>query len=149
MPPAILKGFATIIRVAARISHQPWRSPCQKRKNPRYAKNPDPCRKSTQNPDLSSCTHFHTRLVVPRCAGTLQIHSDFEYDSKYCEKCIFQVQIRVQNHACGIFSKNNTPLGQPTPGGALSPAGLVLVTKCLFLTKCVITKCLILSEMIT
>ena len=26
-----------------------------------------------------------------------------------------------------FFSKNNTPSGQPTPGGALSPAGLVLV----------------------
>ena len=56
-------------------------------------------------------------------ADPLQLRWRLEYDSKHCEKRIFQVRIRIQNHAYSIFSaKNNTPSGQPTPGGALSPA---------------------------
>ena len=35
---AILKGFATIIRGRRRISHQQWRSPCQKLENPKSEK---------------------------------------------------------------------------------------------------------------
>ena len=117
---AILKGFATEVRGPEGISGQRWSWKPDGSENLRYVKNPDPDGKSVQNPDLSSCTHFHTRLVVPGCARALQIHSDLvgvEYVPKLLSKTHFLSSNSRSKAFLRYFSANidSMPSEHPHP----------------------------------
>ena len=70
----ILKGFATIIRVRRRISHQRWRSPCYARGKPQISQNPDPSPKCDVEAGGRPRTNSHTRRTDPGCAAAVQTH---------------------------------------------------------------------------
>ena len=71
---AILEGFATIIRVLPRISHQGWRSPCDKLEKSQISKNPDPSRKWDVEPGRGSGRDFHGLCMVPECVAAVPTH---------------------------------------------------------------------------
>ena len=72
---AILKGFATIIRLPPRISHQRWRSPCDKRGKSQISQNPDPSPKCDVEAGGRPRTNSHARRTYPECAAAVQTHS--------------------------------------------------------------------------
>ena len=72
---AILEGFATIIRVTPRISHQRWRSPCDKLDNPKSTKIPIQTQNEMlkqENALVRTPTHSMRTLCVLRCENALQ-----------------------------------------------------------------------------
>ena len=71
---AILKGFATIIRVTARISHQRWRSPCDKRGKSKDCQNADTSRNCHIKPGGSSGRHSWVFRMAPAYVVALPVH---------------------------------------------------------------------------
>ena len=61
----VLKGFATLVRVAEGISHQRVSYICYTKPNLRFGENPDTGRKSDPEPDMSPGRHSHIFRTVP------------------------------------------------------------------------------------